>query len=69
MINIQNDITEKGLQGKMIMQVHDELVFDVPNQEIDVFKKIIENRMKNAIDLQVPIEIEIGQGKNWLEAH
>jgi len=70
MINIQKDILEKGLEGKMIMQVHDELVFDVPNQEIDQFKAIIENRMKNAIeDLQVPIEIEIGEGKNWLEAH
>jgi len=69
MINIQKDIDEKGLEGKMIMQVHDELVFDVPNHEIDIFKSIIENRMKNAIELQVPIEIEIGEGKNWLEAH
>ena len=69
MINIQKDIAEKGLEGKMIMQVHDELVFDVPNNEIDEFKAIIENRMKNAIEMQVPIEIEIGEGKNWLEAH
>lgn len=69
MINIQKDIAEKGLEGKMIMQVHDELVFDVPNHEIDEFKAIIENRMKNAIEMQVPIEIEIGEGKNWLEAH
>ena len=69
MINIQKDIAEKGLEGKMIMQVHDELVFDVPNHEVDEFKAIIENRMKNAIEMQVPIEIEIGEGKNWLEAH
>lgn len=69
MINIQKDIEERGLEGKMIMQVHDELVFDVPNHEISVFKEIIENRMKNAIELQVPIEVEIGEGKNWLEAH
>jgi DNA polymerase-1 len=69
MINIQKDIEERGLEGKMIMQVHDELVFDVPNQEISVFKEIIEDRMKNAIELQVPIEVEIGEGKNWLEAH
>lgn len=69
MIHIQQDIQEKGLQGKMIMQVHDELVFDVPNEEIDTFKEIIANRMKNAIELQVPIEIEIGAGRNWLEAH
>ncbi|COX57664.1 DNA polymerase I [Mycobacterium tuberculosis] len=69
MINIQKDIEERGLEGKMIMQVHDELVFDVPNHEISVFKEIIEDRMKNAIELQVPIEVEIGEGKNWLEAH
>ena len=69
MINIQNDITEKGLQGKMIMQVHDELVFDVPLNEVENFKKIIADRMKNAMDLTVPIEIEIGQGNNWLQAH
>lgn len=69
MINIQKDIAERGLEGKMIMQVHDELVFDVPNHEINEFKSIIENRMKNAIEMQVPIEIEIGKGRNWLEAH
>ena len=69
MINIQKDIAERGLEGKMIMQVHDELVFDVPNHEINEFKSIIENRMKNAIEMQVPIEIEIGEGRNWLEAH
>jgi len=69
MIKIQEDIKNKGLQGKMIMQVHDELVFDVPAEEIETFKTLIENRMKTAIDLQVPIEVEIGQGNNWLEAH
>ncbi len=69
MINIQKDIVEQGLTGKMIMQVHDELVFDVPTKEVDAFKAIITDRMKNAIALRVPLEIEIGSGKNWLEAH
>lgn len=69
MINIQNDITKQCLQGKMIMQVHDELVFDVPMNEIDSFKNIILERMKTAIQMRVPIEVEIGEGKNWLEAH
>jgi len=69
MINIQEGIEEKGLAGKMIMQVHDELVFDVPNHEIETFKAIISDRMKSAIKMEVPIEIEIGQGRNWLEAH
>ncbi|MGO1243546.1 MAG: DNA polymerase I [Sphingobacterium sp.] len=69
MINIQNDIREKGMEGKMIMQVHDELVFDVPEKEIEQFKELITTRMQNAITLQVPIEVEVGTGKNWLEAH
>lgn len=69
MIRIQEDIKSKGLKGKMIMQVHDELVFDVPREEVAIFKEIIADRMKNAIKMQVPIEIEIGEGRNWLEAH
>jgi len=69
MINIQKDIKDKQLKGMMIMQVHDELVFDVPKEEIQVFKEIITNRMKTAIKLRVPLEVEIGEGNNWLEAH
>jgi len=69
MINIQKDIEAQDLEGKMIMQVHDELVFDVPEHEVGQFKEIIAHRMKNAMKLNVPIEIEIGQGNNWLEAH
>jgi len=69
MINIQEDIVEKGLTGKMIMQVHDELVFDVPKEEVEQLSSIITERMKNAIELQVPIEVEAGTGNNWLEAH
>lgn len=69
MIHIHQDILAKGLKGKMIMQVHDELVFDVPRSEVDTFKEIISQRMKNALKLQVPLEVEIGEGSNWLEAH
>lgn len=69
MIQIQKDISEKELKGRMTMQVHDELVFDVPRDEVDTFKVIVENRMKNAINTEVPIVVEIGVGKNWLEAH
>lgn len=69
MNNIQNDIVDKKLSGKMIMQVHDELVFDVPNDEIDSFNEIIISRMKSAIKMEVPILVEVGQGNNWLEAH
>jgi DNA polymerase-1 len=69
MIRIQKDIEDQKLIGKMIMQVHDELVFDVPKSEVDAFKQIITERMTKAIELRVPIEVEIGEGPNWLAAH
>lgn len=69
MIAIHEDLRRAGLQGKMTMQVHDELVFDVPEKEVAAFREIIENRMKNALKMTVPIIVEIGEGQNWLEAH
>ncbi|TCD02980.1 DNA polymerase I [Pedobacter psychroterrae] len=69
MINIHKDIQEQGLQSKMTMQVHDELVFDVLKTEVDAMKAIISHRMKTAIKTTVPIEVEIGEGENWLAAH
>lgn len=69
MIRIHQDIIDQKLNSKMTMQVHDELVFDVPKAEIEIMKKIIESRMKNAIDMKVPILVEVGEGSNWLEAH
>lgn len=69
MINIQQDMESLKLKGKMIMQVHDELVFDVPQNEIEQLSSIIKDRMQNAISLAVPIEVEVGKGSNWLEAH
>lgn len=69
MINIHSDMKEQKLQSKMTMQVHDELVFDVVKSEKEAVKEIITNRMKTAIKTEVPIEIEIGEGVNWLAAH
>ncbi|RZM26461.1 MAG: DNA polymerase I [Pedobacter sp.] len=69
MINIHRDMKEQKLQSKMTMQVHDELVFDVLKTEVEAMKKIISHRMKTAIKTNVPIEIEIGEGDNWLAAH
>jgi DNA polymerase-1 len=70
MINIHNDFKEKKFKSKMLLQVHDELVFDVFKEELDLVKPIIENRMMNAIpNLKVPMEVGMGMGKNWLEAH
>ncbi len=53
----------------MIMQVHDELVFDAHNDELDLLKENVTEFMKTAIPLEVPMEIGIGHGSNWLEAH
>lgn len=69
MINIHQDLQKQGLQSKMTMQVHDELVFDVLKTEVEQVKAIITHRMKTAIKTEVPIEIEIGEGNNWLAAH
>ncbi|MEE1884527.1 DNA polymerase I [Pedobacter sp. VNH31] len=69
MIRIHKEMIEKNLQSKMTLQVHDELVFDVLKSEKEVMKELIVNHMKNAIQLSVPVVVEIGEGKNWLEAH
>jgi DNA polymerase-1 len=69
MIRIHQDIKDHKLGSKMTMQVHDELVFDVLINETEIMKSIITERMKNAIKMEVPILVEIGEGRNWLEAH
>jgi len=69
MINIHKDMKAQNLHSTMTMQVHDELVFDVLKTEKEAMKAIIQDRMKNAIPLTVPIVVEIGEGENWLAAH
>lgn len=69
MIGIHQEMQARGLKGKMTMQVHDELVFDVPREEVPVFRELIERQMKEALKISVPIVVEIGEGPNWLEAH
>jgi DNA polymerase-1 len=69
MINIHKDLTERKLKTKMLLQVHDELVFDVYKPELEMVKPIIEEHMKNALPLKVPVEVGMGTGENWLVAH
>jgi DNA polymerase I len=70
MINIHNDFKAHNFKSKMLLQVHDELVFDVWKDELETVKPIIRDRMMNAIPgLNVPMEVGMGTGKNWLEAH
>ena len=69
MISIQHWLEKEKLQTKMIMQVHDELVFDLHISEQEIVKPKIRELMKTAVILDVPMEVEVGVGKNWLEAH
>ncbi len=69
MIRIQNRLEELHLMTKMIMQVHDELVFEVPEQEVQKTLSMIQQEMENVIELTVPLKVSIHSGKNWAEAH
>lgn len=69
MIGIHNAYEKEKLRSKMILQVHDELVFDVHKTETELVKNIVAVGMKNALQLNVPVEIEMNTGNNWLEAH
>ncbi len=69
MINIFNEFNLRNLKSKMILQVHDELIFDTVKTEIEIVKEIVKDKMENALLLDVPIKASIGIGNNWLEAH
>ncbi|MEC8611518.1 MAG: DNA polymerase I, partial [Bacteroidota bacterium] len=69
MININSEFKKQSLKSKMLLQVHDELVFDVHNSEKDRIKDIVKNTMESAVKLKVPLKIDLEFGKNWLEAH
>jgi len=69
MINIHKKLTAEHWKSKMLLQVHDELVFDVHNSELDSIQPMIKHEMENAFKMAVPLDVEIGWGKNWLEAH
>ena len=69
MVRIQHEIETRRLRARMVLQVHDELVFDVPRDEIEVVRTLVTEAMRNALDLGVPLDVETGVGENWLEAH
>lgn len=69
MINIHKRLKAEKLQSKMLLQVHDELVFDAYKVELDHLKEIIKHEMENAFVLAVPLVVDMGTGENWLEAH
>jgi DNA polymerase-1 len=69
MINIHKRLIAENWQSKMLLQVHDELVFDVHNSELEKIQPMIKYEMENAFKLEVPLIVDLGSGKNWLEAH
>ena len=69
MSNIYKVMNDKQLQSKMILQVHDELVFDAVKDELDTLKELVNDKMVNALPLNIPVVVELNTGENWLEAH
>lgn len=69
MINIQRKLEESDWKSKMLLQVHDELVFDMHKEERAVLEPMIKNEMERAFQLEVPLDVEVGVGENWLQAH
>jgi len=69
MINIDKKIQKNKIKSKMILQIHDELLFEVPENELDIIRRLVTYEMENAMDLDVPIKVDSNYGKNWYEAH
>nr|MDA3905180.1 DNA polymerase [Bacteroidales bacterium] len=69
MINVYMHMQEKKMLSKMILQVHDELVFDAHRDEVDELMIIVEKEMREAVSLNVPIVVDMNTGENWLQAH
>jgi DNA polymerase-1 len=69
MIHVSDALKGQNFQSRMLLQVHDELVFDVHKSEVDRFSGMVKEKMEKAISLSVPLDVELGLGTNWLEAH
>ena len=67
MIQLEDQIAKKGLKGFMILQIHDELIFEVPDEEVPQFEQLAKEIMEGAARLDVPLAVNIGVGKNWKE--
>ena len=69
MINVQRRLEAEGLESRMVLQIHDELLFDAIPEEVDVLKRIVTEEMENVMELSIPLTVECNHGNNWLEAH
>ena len=69
MVDIHRDLKKQRMGSRLLLQVHDELVFDMHSEEVDELKALVKGRMEGAMRLEVPLVVDMGMGKNWLEAH
>lgn len=69
MIGVDKRINEAGLKSKMVLQIHDELVFDAIGTEVEALKRLVTDEMENVVSLSIPLTVECNYGQNWLEAH
>ena len=67
MLQIQDEIQKRNLQGAMILQIHDELIFEVPDSELETFKQLVKDKMEQVIKLKIPLVVHLQVGKNWKE--
>ena len=69
MIWVEDALAERESSARMILQVHDELVFETPESEVSELEELLRDRMESALDLEVPLVVDFGVGANWREAH
>ena len=69
MIEVDKEMEKRKMKSKMLLQVHDELVFDMHQEEAVTLRSLVKDKMEQAISLQVPLIVDIGEGDNWLKAH
>jgi DNA polymerase-1 len=69
MVRLHEKLGKKKMETAMLLQVHDELVFEAPKSEVEEAGDLITHEMENAMKLKVPLKVDVGVGKNWLEAH
>jgi DNA polymerase-1 len=69
MVRLHRRLGEKGLKTRMLLQVHDELVFESPKGEAEEAERLIRKEMEGALELKVPVTVDVGKGRTWLEAH
>ena len=69
MINVHGRLVREGLDARIVMQVHDELIIEVKDEQTDICKRIVKEEMQNVIELSVPLTVDVTSGKNWLEQY